>query len=305
MREGFNGHVCFVSTCFAAIAWSTGTAVDPTLKTAKEVASEFGLTDSDLTQSPPELYDCIRHYANTGPRHLSHEHRDEGDVEGLKTRLLAMQDKAAKRFAGNYVLTTRPRYVFLRDGSGMYHTVKFAILQTFVVLNGEQGVAIDSRSATLYARQIQSPGDFDRSFLSRGSDGRTYLHEEMCSIHERSGDPILYDERFPLEELEGSWGDYLKGDIIVLRLNNAEAQKRQKAQDKFNASNLSGGPETAADGVVEALKEGAGIGPAAKVNVEVVNKDLSVGPALLYVKQDAMLWIESAENVVLTTVTEK
>jgi hypothetical protein len=294
-----------VLACLVFVQLPIGLAAEPALRTAKQVAAEFGLTDSDLTQVPPELYDCIRHYANTGTKYFAQELSDEGDVTGLKDRLAAMQRKATKRFAANYTLSTQPRFVLLRDGSGMYHTVKWATLQTYVVVTKKKGVVADSQVASLYTRQTQSPGDFDRSFLSRGDDGEIYLHEEMCTVHKDGEDPTLYAERFALEELDGSWEGYLRGDVTVLRLNVVEAEKRQKAQAKFMASEAGDSHEEADEGVVEALREGAEIGAETKAKVDVESKELGVGAALLYVKRDAMLWIDSAKSLTFTSVTEK
>jgi hypothetical protein len=294
-----------ILACLVVLHSPIGLAAEPEIRTAKQVAVECGLTDSDLTQVPPELYDCIRHYANTGTKYFAKELRDEGDVTGLKDRLAAMQRKATKRFAANYTLSTQPRYVLLRDASGMYHTVKFATLQTYVVATSKKGVSADSQVNSLYTRQTQSPGDFDRSFLSRGDDGTIYLHEEMCTVRKDGEDPTLYAERFVLEELEGSWEGYLRGDITLLRLNNVEAEKRQKAQAKFTAAEAGDGREDADEGVVKALREAAELGAETKAKVDVESKELGAGAALLYVKRDAMLWIDSAKSLSFTSVTEK
>ena len=294
-----------ILACLVMVPLQVGLAAEPALRTAKQAAAEFGLTDSDLTQVPPELYDCIRHYANTGTKYSAKELSDEGDVADLKDRLAAMQRKTTKRFAANFTLSTQPRYVLLRDASGMYHTVKFAALQTYVVVIGKMGVSAESQVNSLYTRQTQSPGDFDRSFLSRGEDKKIYLHEEMCTARKDSEDPRLYAERFVLEALEGSWEGYLRGDVTVLRLNDIEAKKRQAAQATFSASEAGDGDEDADEGTVEALREGAELGADTKVKVEAESKELGVGAALLYIKRDAMLWIDSAKSLSFTSVTEK
>lgn len=291
--------------CLVMVPMQLGLAAEPALRTAKQAAAEFGLTDSDLTQVPPELYDCIRRYANTGTKYFAKELSDEGDIRDLKDRLAAMQRKTTKRFAANYTLSTQPRYVLLRDASGMYHTVKLATLQTHVVVTKKKGVLADSQVSSLYTRQTQSPGDFDRSFLSRGEDSKIYLHEEMCTVRKDGEDPRLYAERFTLEALEGSWEGYLRGDVTVLRLNDVEAKKRQTAQAKFTASEADDGEEDADEGTVEALREGAELGADTNVKVEAESKELGVGAALLYIKRDAMLWIDSSKYLSFTSVTEK
>jgi hypothetical protein len=294
-----------VPACLVMMQSEMGLTAEPGPRTAKQAAAEFGLTDSDLTQVPPELYDCIRHYANTGATYFAKELSDRGDVTDLKDRLAAMQHTATKRFAANYTLSTQPRYVLLRDASGMYHTVKWATLQTSVVVTRQRGVLSDSQVTSVYTRQTQSPGDFDRSFLSRGENGKIYLHEEMCTVRQDGENPSLYDERFVLDVLEGSWEGYLRGDIMVLLLNDVEADRRQKAQTQFMAAEAGDGDEDADHGVIEALKEGAEIGAEAKAQVEVEGKDLDFGAALLYIKRDALLWIDSTKRLTFTSVTEE
>ena len=289
-----------VLACVWVARLHLGLAAEPTLRTAKQAAAEFGLTDSDLTRASPELYDCIRHYANTGAKYFAKELGAEVDVAGLKDQLAAMQRKARKRFAANYILSTQLRYVFLRDASGMYHTVKCAALDTSVVVTKTKGVSADSQVDSLYTRTTQSPGDFDRSFLSTDEDGKVYLHEEMCTVRKDRDDPSLYAERFALEELDGSWEGYLRGDVTVLRLNDTEAEKRQKAQARFTASEAGDNNED-----VGALKELAEIGAEAKVKVDVERKELNCRPVLLYVKRDAMLWIDSTKSLFFTCITEE
>jgi len=127
----------------------------------------------------------------------------------------------------------------------------------------------------------------------------------MCTVRKDGEDPRLYAERFALEALEGSWEGYLRGDVTVLRLNDVEAKKRQTAQAKFTASEAGDGDDDSDEGTVEALREGAELSADTKVKVEAESKELGVGAALLYIKRDAMLWIDSAKSLSFTSVTEK
>lgn len=279
-----------------------GVAADPASKTAKQAAAEFGLSDSDLTQVPPELYDCIRHYANTGGKYMTKLSSD-GDIAEFKNKLSGMRRASTKRFAAKYTYATHPRFVLLRDASGMYHTVKFATLWTYVDATTKKDVSVESHVNSLYARQMQSPGDFDRCFLNRGEDGKIYLHEEMCTFDEEGAEPKLYDEKFLLEELDGTWEGYLKGDVLVLRLGQAEAERRHNASTKYAESEKPEIEEDVTNVAVEALKEAADIRPEEKPKIETSYKELGCGPALFYVKRDAVLWIDSHRSLRFVGVT--
>jgi hypothetical protein len=186
----------------------------------------------------------------------------------------------------------------------MYQVVKFAMHRTYLVVTKDKDVMKDSKRESIYIRQTQSPGEFDRSFFSRSVDGHVRLHEEMCSLGEQSEKPLLYAETFDLDVMEGSWEGYLRGDLAVLKLTPAAAAKRQAAQDRF-ASLLAEGKSSSADeSTVEALKEGAEIKPEEKPTTVSHEKD-SGDMVILYVKKDAMLWVGSELSAVLTSVSLK
>jgi len=273
-----------------------GVAADPASKTAKQAAAEFGLSDADLTIVPPELYDCIRHYATTGAKYMTAVSID-GDIAEFKNKLLGMRRASTKRFAASYTYFTHPRFVLLRNASGMYHSVKFATLSTIVETTTKQDVSVSDQVFSYYVKQTQSPGDYDRCFLRRGDDGKIYMHEEICTFDEEGAEPRLYDERFLLEQLDGTWEGYLKGDVLVLRLGQSESERRDKAQTKYGKSKKPDNEEDKPDVGIEALKAAAGIRPEEKPKVETSSKDLGFGPALLYIKRDAMLWIDSSRLV--------
>jgi hypothetical protein len=279
-------------------------ASDAGLKTARQAAAEFGLTDSDLTLVPPELYDCIRHYANTGTKYFK-DPAGDSDVAELKNKLAGMRRAATGRFAASYTYVTHPRYVLLRDASGMYDTVKFGCQWTVIDVTTKKDVSVNTEAISYYARQLQSPGDFDRSFLSRADDGKVYLHEEMCTSDEEGAEPRLYAEKFLLEGVDGTWEGYLRGDVAVFRLGQAEAERRQRAQDKFSESRKSGNEDGDAGADIEALRAAAEIPPEAKPKIETSSKELGCGPALLYIKRDAMLWIDSDRSVRFARVSER
>lgn len=279
-----------------------GWATDPVVKTAKQASAEFGLTDADLTLVPPELYDCIRHYASTGAKYMK-EPADDAHVADFTKKLASMRRASTKRFAASYVCSKDLRFVLLRDASGMYQMFKYAALSTSVNAATTMDVSVNGSVLSLYPHQTDLRGEFDRAFLSRGEDGKTYLHEEICVLDEEGAEPKLYGERFLMEELEGTWEGYLRGDVVVVRLGQAEADKRQRAQARQFKSK-EGGDKDGSDGAaVEALREAAKIRPDEKTEVETSNQELRWGPALLYIKRDAMLWIDSARSTRFTTVS--
>ncbi len=294
----------FVSAGLWLGACPFGVASDAALKTAKQAAAEFGLTDSDLTLVPPELYDCIRHYANTGTKYAK-DPAGDGEVAELKNKLTGMRRASTGRFAASYIYATHLRYVLLRDASGMYDTVKFGCLWTVIAATTKKDVSVNTEVISSYARQLQSPGDFDRSFLSRADDGKVYLHEEMCTFDGEGAEPRLYAEKFLLEEVDGTWEGYLRGDVTVFRLGQAEAERRQRAQAKFSESEKKGSEDADAGADIEALRAAAEIPPEAKPKIERSSKELGCGPALLYIKRDAMLWIDSTRSIRFASVSDK
>lgn len=278
-------------------------AADTSAKTAKQVAIECGLTDSDLNQVPSELYDCIRHYAVTSGK-LAAAANNSMDTAEYERDLAKAKQAANGRFAASYVIGEQPRFTLLRDGSGMYHAVKVAMHRTYMVATRDKDVVKDNKRESVYVRKTQSPGEFDRSFLSRVPDGTVYLHEEMCSLGEQSEKPQLYLEKFELDVVEGSWEGYLRGDLAVLRLTPAATAKRQAAQDRFTTLIAEGKASSADESMVEALKEGAEIKPE-ETPATVSHKKDGGGVVLVYVKRDAMLWVGSESSVIFTSVSAR
>ena len=142
----------------ALIAWACSSAAkvsasEEISKTAKDVAAECDLTDEDLKQVPSEMYDCVRHYANTGHRYASAPKR-ESRVEALEQRLEGMRTASKSSFAAYYVLLDRPRYMLVRDASGMYNTIKQSARRMQFVVTKDGGVAKDEDVASYYLSLI-------------------------------------------------------------------------------------------------------------------------------------------------------